>query len=148
MWINQLSMKKVLTVLFCVFGLLQFNAQSNRQLAYSYIKKANYAIEKSIDYTEAFVNFNKAVELLGEIRDKNIASLGARTYFEIHHKQKTIQKQIKFLEQSTTYSKQYFLLTTNKNSHDYRRNVELYSLARKTLKQLQYKLRRRGMAKF
>lgn len=148
MWIKILSMRKYLTVMMIVFFALQISAQSNTKLAYSYIRKANRAIEQSIDYTTACVHFNKAVKLLGVIKDKNIASLGARTYFEIHHKQKTIQKQIKFLEQSHAYSKQYFSLATNKNTKDYRRNVELFTLSRKTLKKLQYKLRRRGMAKF
>lgn len=143
-----LIMRKLITVIICVFGIVQFSAQTNKKMAYSYIRKANKAIEKSIDYSEALVNFNKAVKLLGEIKDKNIASLGARTYFEIHHKQKNLQKQIKFLEQSNFYSKQYFLLAHNKSSNDYKTNVELYTLARKTLKKLQYKLRRRGMAKF
>lgn len=142
-----LNMRKLLSIII-VFCALQINAQTNTKLAYSYIRKANRAIDKSIDYTEAYVNFNKAIELLGVIRDKNIASLGARTYFEIHHRQKTIKQQIKFLEKSTSYSKQYFLLATNKNTNDYRQNVELYTLSRKTLKKLQYKLRRRGMAKF
>ncbi|MHB0754404.1 hypothetical protein [Polaribacter sp. M15] len=141
-------MKKIITIVVLVFGMLQVNAQSNRKLAYSYIRKANRAIEKSIDYSEALINFNKAVKLLGVIKDKNIASLGARAYFEIHHKQKTIRQQISFLEKSHIYSKQYFLLATNKYTSDYRQNVELYNLSRKTLKKLQYKLRRRGMAKF
>ncbi len=141
-------MKKIISILMLVFGLLQNNAQTNTKLAYSYIRKANRAIEKSIDYTEALINFNKAVKLLGVIKDKNIASLGARTYFEIHHKQKTTRQQILFLEKSHIYSRQYFLLATNKNTSQYKQNVELYTLSRKTLKKLQYKLRRRGMAKF
>ncbi len=143
-----LNMKKNITIVIFILGMLQLSAQTNTKLAYSYIRKANRAIEKSIDYSEALINFNKAVKLLGVIKDKNIASLGARTYFEIHHKQNTIQRQIKFLERSNLYSKQYFLLATNKHTSDYKLNVELYTLSRKKLKQLQYKLRRRGMAKF
>lgn len=142
-------MRKVLTFFIIAICTLQSYAQTNTKLAYSYIRKANRAIEKSIDYSEAYINFNKAIKLLGPtIKDKNIASLGARTYFEIHHKQRTLKQQINFLEKSTFYSKQYFLLATNKNTNDYQRNVELYTLSKKTLKKLQYKLRRRGMAKF
>lgn len=130
-------------MLLLVLGLSKLNAQNNKELAYSYIRKANSAIEKSIDYSEAFINFNKAVKLLGIIKDKNIASLGARTYYEIHHKQNTVEKQIEFLEKSTRYSRQYFFLAQNKKTNDYRRNVELYDLSRKKLKKLQYRLQRR-----
>lgn len=140
-------MKKFLILVICVFGAFQIHAQTKNQQAYNYIRKANRAIEKSIDYSEALINFNKAVKLMGVIKDKNVASLGARAYFEIHHKQRTVQKQIAFLEKSNTYSKQYFLLATNKNTNDYQENVQLYGLAKKTLKKLQYKKRRR-MAKF
>lgn len=143
-----LNMKKFLTIIIFVFGALQMHSQTNKQMAYNYIRKANRAIEKSIDYTEALVNFNKAVKLLGVIKDKNIAGLGARTYFEIHHKQRTLDRQIKFLEQSNLYSKQYFLLASNKSSNDYQQNLELYGMARKALKILQHKAARKRMAKF
>tara|TARA_R110002126_G_scaffold72364_1_gene180847 strand:+ start:2360 stop:2785 length:426 start_codon:yes stop_codon:yes gene_type:complete len=141
-------MKKKLIIVICFFGILHTTAQTKNQMAYSYIRKANNAIEKSIDYSEALINFNKAVQLFGVIKDKNVASLGARSYFEVHHKQATVKKQISFLEKSTIYSRQYFLLANNKNTSDYQQNVELYTLSKKTLKKLQYKLRSRGMAKF
>ena len=140
-------MRNFLIVVICVLGTFQINAQTNNKLAYSYIRKANKAIEISIDYSEALIYFNKAIKLMGVIKDKNVASLGARAYFEIHHKQKTVQKQISFLEKSNKYSKQYFLLSSNKNSNDYQENLQLYSLAKRKLKNLQYKKRRR-MAKF
>lgn len=141
-------MKRFLILVICVVGAFQIKAQTKSQQAYSYIRKANKAIEKSIDYTEALINFNKAIQLFGVIKDKNVASLGARAYFEIHHKQPTVKKQISFLEKSTIYSRQYFLLANNKNTSDYQQNVELYTLSKKTLKKLQFKLRSRGMAKF
>jgi hypothetical protein len=147
MLIKILNMRNFLIVVICVLGTFQINAQTNNKLAYSYIRKANKAIEISIDYSEALIYFNKAIKLMGVIKDKNVASLGARAYFEIHHKQKTVQKQISFLEKSNKYSKQYFLLSSNKNSNDYQENLQLYSLAKRKLKNLQYKKRRR-MAKF
>jgi len=134
------------TVCFCF--VLQTNSQTDKQLAYRYIKKANLAIEKSIDYTEALINFNKAMQYMGVITDKNIASLGARAYYEIHHKQRTLAKQIQFLEKSNKYSKQYFLLAKNKQSNDYLENMELYSLAKRDLKKLRYAERRKRMGKF
>jgi hypothetical protein len=140
-------MNKYYILIICVFGAFQINAQTKSQKAYSYINKANKAIEESIDYSEALINFNKAMKLMGDITDKNIASLGARSYFEVHHKQRTIQKQVEFLEKSNKYSKKYFLLATNKSTEDYQENMELYSIAKKRLKKLRYQKRRR-MAKF
>jgi hypothetical protein len=140
-------MNKFYIVLICFFGAFQINAQTKNQKAYGYINKANKAIEESIDYSEALINFNKAMKLMGDITDKNVASLGARTYFEVHHKQRTVQKQVAFLEKSNKYSKQYFSLATNKTTEDYKENVELYSIAKKTLKKLRHQKRRR-MAKF
>jgi hypothetical protein len=131
-------MNKFYILLICLFGAFQINAQTKNQKAYGYINKANKAIEESIDYSEALINFNKAMKLMGDITDKNVASLGARTYFEVHHKQRTVQKQVAFLEKSNKYSKQYFSLATNKTTEDYKENVELYSIAKKTLKKLRY----------
>lgn len=135
-------------LVICVFGFMQVHAQSNKTIAYSYIKKANAAIENSIDYAEALINFNKAMEYMDVITDKNIASLGARSYYEIHHKQRTIQKQIRFLEMSNKYSKQYFALAKNKNSNDYQENLELFSLAKRDLHRLKFALRKKRMTKF
>lgn len=140
-------MNKYYILIICVLGVFQINAQTKNQKAYSYINKANKAIEESIDYSEALINFNKALKLMGDITDKNVASLGARSYFEVHHKQRTIQKQVEFLEKSNKYSKQYFSLATNKSTEDYQENMELYSIAKKRLKKLRYQKRRR-MAKF
>ena len=77
-------MNKYCILIICVFGVFQINAQTKNQKAYSYINKANKAIEESIDYSEALINFNKAMKLMGDITDKNVASLGARSYFEVH----------------------------------------------------------------
>ncbi|APZ46187.1 hypothetical protein BW723_07695 [Polaribacter reichenbachii] len=146
---KKINFKQLLFILIiCVCGTLQINAQSNKKIAYSYIRKANAAIEKSIDYAEALINFNKAMEYMDVITDKNVASLGARSYYEIHHTQRTIQRQIKFLEISNKYSQQYFALAKNKHSNDYEDNLELYTHAKSDLKKLRYALRRKSMGKF
>ncbi len=131
-----------------MIGAFNINAQSNKQLAASYIKKANDAIEKSIDYTTALINFNKAIKYMDAITDEKVASLGARAYFEIHHKQRTLKRQIQFLEKSNLYSKQYFFLAKNKNSNNYKNNLEIFSLSKTALKKLRYAQRRLTMRKF
>ena len=146
---KKINFKQFLLILIiCVCSGLQTNAQSNKKIAYSYIRKANAAIEESIDYAEALINFNKAMEYMDVITDKNVASLGARSYYEIHHTQRTIEKQIKFLEISNKYSKQYFALAKNKNSADYLDNLELYSHAKSDLRKLKFALRKKRMGKF
>ena len=82
------------------------------------------------------------------ITDAKVASLGARAYFEIHHKQRTLKRQIQFLEKSNLYSQQYFKLAKNKNSNNYANNLEIYSLSKNALKKLKYKARRLTMRKF
>lgn len=146
---KKINFKQFLSILIiCVCYSLQTNAQSNKKIAYSYIRKANAAIEESIDYAEALINFNKAMEYMDVITDKNVASLGARSYYEIHHTQRTIEKQIKFLEISNKYSKQYFALAKNKKSADYLDNLELFSHAKSDLRKLRFALRKKSMGKF
>lgn len=145
---NKNNKKLLITLLICVCGIIQIQAQSNKAIAYSYIKKANAAIENSIDYAEALINFNKAMEYMDVITDRKVASLGARSYYEIHHKQRTLQRQIHFLEISNKYSKQYFALAKNKNSDEYQENLELYSHAKRDLAKLKYALRKKRMTKF
>lgn len=147
MLLTQINMRKI-SVLITMIVALNINAQSNKQMAASYIKKANEAIEKSIDYTTALINFNKAIKYMDGITDAKVASLGARAYFEIHHKQRTLKRQIQFLEKSNLYSQQYFKLVKNKNTNSYASNVEIYSLSRTALKKLKYKARRLTMRKF
>lgn len=141
------KMRKLLVTII-VLTTINISAQSNRQIAALYIKKANEAIEKSIDYTTALINFNKAIKYMNGITDAKVASLGARAYFEIHHKQRTLNKQIQFLEKSNLYSQQYFKLAKNRNSNSYANNVEIYSLSKTALKKLKYKARRLTMRKF
>lgn len=140
-------MRKIL-ILITIISAINISAQSNKQIAASYIKRANEAIEKSIDYTTALINFNKAIKYMDGITDAKVASLGARAYFEIHHKQRTLKRQIQFLEKSNLYSQQYFKLAKNKNSNNYANNLEIYSLSKNALKKLKYKARRLTMRKF
>ena len=142
-----MKMRK-LVVLLSVISALNICGQSNKKIAADYIKKANAAIENSIDYTTALINFNKAMKYMDAITDEKVASLGARAYFEIHHKQRTLKKQIQFLEKSNLYSQQYFSLAKNKNSNNYMNNLEIYSLSKTALKKLRYKARRLTMGKF
>lgn len=139
---------RTLLIVISLISTLNIGAQSNKEIAASYIKRANDAIEKSIDYTTALINFNKAIQYMDAITDEKVASLGARAYFEIYHKQRTLDKKIKFLEKSNIYSKKFFALARNKNSSRYASNLEIYSLSRTALKKLRYQARRKTMGKF
>lgn len=139
---------RILLIIISFCCVLSVNSQSKREIANAYIKRANDAIESSIDYTTALINFNKALKYIDVITDARIASLGAKAYYEIHHKQRTLDKQIKFLKKSNYYSKKFFSLAKNKNSDAYLDNLDTYALARKDLKDLMYKKRKKSMRKF
>jgi GTP-sensing pleiotropic transcriptional regulator CodY len=143
-----MNKKLLLTFIICIYTVLQINSQTNKQIANAYIKRANDAIEKSIDYTTACANFENALKYMDVITDAKVASLGARTYYEIYHKQRTIEQKIQFLETSNKYSKQYFDLAENKNSNEYATNLEIFNLSKKAIKKLKYSVRKNTMRKF
>ncbi|NVJ89300.1 MAG: hypothetical protein HWD82_07650 [Flavobacteriaceae bacterium] len=117
------SKKKVLFIL-CFFAFLTTYSQLDEAIANTYIKRANKAIEETVDFTLAAEYFEKALERLDTITDKNIAILGCRIYFEIHQKQETLEKEIALLKKAESYFKQYDLLTKKKSTEEYRLHIE------------------------
>lgn len=120
-------MKKKFLLILCLFTLLTNYAQFEKAIANTYIKRANNAIVNGINYELAANYFEKAMARLDSITDKKTAILGSRIYFEIHHKQETLQKRLEYLKKSQSYFKHYNLLTTNKTTEEYQLNIdELY----------------------
>lgn len=118
--------KKVLLSIF-LFSFLFSYGQLDKAIANTYIKRANKAIEEAVDFTTAAEYFEKALERLDTITNKDIAILGSKIYFEIHHKQETLEDQLLYLKKSQSFFKQYNALTKNKKSEDYKLTIdELY----------------------
>ena len=111
-------------------------AQSNKDIAKVYIKRAHEAMENGINYELALQNFKKAMNYLDTISNKNTASLGASIYFEAHNKRENLDEQLRLLELSKSYAKQYFVLEKNKNSDDYDSKLEDFVLINETLIEL------------
>ena len=121
-------MKKILITFICLLSITLAEAQSNKDIANVYIRRAQEAITESIDFETALGMFQKAMKYTDTILDKNVATLGASVYYETYHRQPTLQKQLDFLEKSKLYSKQYFDLNNgkNKNSEDFLNNTDNY----------------------
>ncbi|APZ46188.1 hypothetical protein BW723_07700 [Polaribacter reichenbachii] len=120
-------MKKIVIVV-CLLAFGVTEAQTNKDIANVYIRKANEVLTESIDFETALTMFQKAMKYTDTISDKKIASLGASVYFETYHKQPTLKEQLAFLEKAKYYSKQYFDLNNgkNKNSEDFINNSDNY----------------------
>lgn len=121
-------MRKILITIIFILTYSIVQAQSNRTLVNRYIAKAYKVIEKSIDFEEALFFFEKAVKLQGARVSKEMATLGASIYFELHHKRPTLAEQLRFLEKAKYYSLRYFDLAKNKYSGEYSNNKEIYEL--------------------
>jgi len=91
-------MKKKFLLILCLFTLLTNYAQFEKAIANTYIKRANNAIVNGINYELAANYFEKAMARLDSITDKKTAILGSRIYFEIHHKQETLQQRLEYLK--------------------------------------------------
>ncbi|TMM30066.1 tetratricopeptide repeat protein [Polaribacter aestuariivivens] len=108
-------MKNLLLTLCCVMFISISYAQSNKDIANVYIKRANNVIEESIDFKEALVLFEKAMKYMDTVTSPDVASLGARIYFELEN-----------YKEAQKYSKQFFLLSKNKKSEQYLNQLELF----------------------
>ena len=126
---------KLFTLAFMLSFFVSYS-QSNKDNANVYLKRAKEAIEISIDYETALTYFNKAMKFTDTIVDRKIAHLGSKIYYEVHHKQESLQEQLKYLETAQDYSKQYFLLAKNKASEEYINNTEEYVLISETIEEV------------
>ncbi|WP_146104909.1 hypothetical protein [Polaribacter gangjinensis] len=100
-------MKKYLLVVLCFFYFLQFQAQSNNEIASVYIKRANESLN-NLDFSFAKEHFEKAMKYLDTINTSDVARLGTFIYFEL-----------KQYEEAKKYASYYFSLAKNKKSEEY-----------------------------
>ena len=106
--------KQILTLLSILCFTFSFS-QSNEDIAKVYINRAYNAIQESIDYKEALVQFNKAMEYTDTITSSKVAMLGTFIHYEVNN-----------LEEAKSYAKQYFLLERKKSSDEYLELLGLY----------------------
>lgn len=134
-------MKKIVVVI-CLLAVGVTEAQTNKDIANVYIRKANEVLTESIDFETALTMFQKAMKYTDTILDKKIASLGASVYFETYHKQPDLKVQLAFLEKAKYYSKQYFLLNDgrNKNSEEFINNSDNYVFILENIENINDKL--------
>ncbi len=134
-------MKKIVVVI-CLLAVGVTEAQTNKDIANVYIRKANEVLTESIDFETALTMFQKAMKYTDTILDKKIASLGASVYFETYHKQPDLKVQLAFLEKAKYYSKQYFLLNDgrNKNSEEFINNSDNYVFVLENIENINDKL--------
>lgn len=134
-------MKKIVVVI-CLLAVGVTEAQTNKDIANVYIRKANEVLTESIDFETALTMFQKAMKYTDTILDKKIASLGASVYFETYHQQTDLKNQLAFLEKAKYYSKQYFLLNDgrNKNSEEFINNSDNYVFILENIENINDKL--------
>jgi len=105
---------KTLVILLILFVTLSLRAQTNREIATVYFKKAERSMEK-IDYQAAKIDFDKGVKVLDSISRKGTAQQGAFIYYEL-----------KAYEEAIGFAKTYFKLSHSKSSEEYTQMLELY----------------------
>ncbi|WP_397445184.1 hypothetical protein [Polaribacter sp. R77954] len=133
-------MKKIYLTVICLLVFVVTEAQSNADIANVYIRRAKDAIESSVDFTTALLNFQKAMKYTDSIVDRKVASLGASVYYEVHHKQPDLNDQLDFLEKAKFYSSQYFKLATNKKLEEYTENTNTFVVIEENIQKVKNKL--------
>lgn len=108
-------MKKILPILFLLVSTSSFFAQSNKEIAKVYIKRAWEKYNEIETRVDALEDFNKAIKYLDSVVSADVARLGTLIHYEIGNWQ-----------EAKNYSEQYFNLTKNKKSDEYLNLVELY----------------------
>lgn len=134
------NMRKFLITIILILTYSIVQAQSNRILVNRSIAKAYKTIENSIDYQEALLYFEQAIQYKNIRLNREMAALGASIYFEVHHKRATLKEQLEFLEKAKFYSLKYFDLSNNKYSTLYKNNEEILSLTVKNIEILKTKI--------
>jgi hypothetical protein len=132
-------MKSRIVTIILSFTLFLSYGQSNKDISKVYFKRANEATEL-LDYDAALSHFKQAMKYTDTITNRKTASLGAKIYFEIHHREDTLDEQLSALQLSENYSKQYFVLAKNKSSEEYLTCTEEYILIKETIETLKVKI--------
>jgi hypothetical protein len=133
--------KRLLTLLFLISISITSIAQSNKDIANVYLKRANTAIQENINFNAALTYFEKAMTYTDSITEKKIALMGSLIYFEVHHTRDTELEQLSLLEKSKEYSVQYFVLAKNKKSEEYLNSTESFVLIEETIESLKIKIK-------
>lgn len=133
-------MRRLIVIITFLMAFVVSNAQSNKDIANVYIKRAKEAIENSVDFSVALINFKKAMRYTDTITDRKVASLGASVYFEVYHKQPTLAEQLEFLEKAKYYSSQYFNLAKNTKSDEYIVNTENFVFIQENIEKVKTEL--------
>lgn len=108
-------MKRLLIGFGILLMTVTVHAQSNKEIAGVYIKKAEKSLN-DLEVEESLRSFNKAVKLLDSIESHKVARLGTLINYELN----------KYRE-AKTYAKQYFTLAKKrKNTEEYQELLELY----------------------
>jgi len=107
-------MKKILIAIVILLSSNFLTAQSDKEIAGVYLKKAkdNYA---KLETDLALKNFNKAAKLLDTISKASQARLGVLIHYELRD-----------YKEAFKYAKWYFKLVKNKRTKDYQQLLELY----------------------
>jgi hypothetical protein len=101
-------MKKIIFTFFCCIAFSFSNAQSNKDIANTYLKRAHKVLEESIDFKEALIQFNKALQYMDTITSAKVVKFGAEINYEVQN-----------LEDAKKYAAQYFLLERNTGTEEY-----------------------------
>lgn len=105
-------MRKLLLA-FVMLSTCMLIAQSNKEIAGVYIKKADQKIQ-NLEYEDALKNFNKALKYIDTITNYKVAEIGMLIHFDL-----------KNYRDAKKYAKQFFALTTKSKPKSYQANLEL-----------------------
>ncbi|WP_405608720.1 hypothetical protein [Polaribacter sp. Asnod1-A03] len=108
-------MKKTILPILCLFFFAKSIAQSNKDIANVYIKRAWEKYNNIENKEESLIDFNKAITYLDTIEDLDIAKLGAYIHFKVGD-----------FEKSKNYAEQYFTINGDNKTEEYVEFVELY----------------------
>lgn len=100
--------------LFTLFSVVTIQAQTNREIADVYFKKAREAMAK-IDYQVALVEYEKGIKRLDSVTTARVAEQGVLIYYEL-----------KEFHKARDLAKRYFDLERNKKSEIYTQMLTLY----------------------
>ena len=107
-------MKKLLLAFICLMTFALSNAQSNKDIANVYVKRAKESLE-NLEVQLSLTHFDKAMKYMDTITSSKVARLGTIIHYELTN-----------FAEAQSYAKQYFLLVKNKKSDEYFEFLDLY----------------------
>ncbi|MCL7755062.1 hypothetical protein [Polaribacter sp. Z022] len=107
-------MKKLLLAFICLMTFALSNAQSNKDIANVYVKRAKESLE-NLEVQLSLTHFDKAMKYMDTITSSKVARLGTIIHYELTN-----------FAEAQSYAKQYFLLVKNKKSEEYLEFLDLF----------------------